>query len=385
MARYTYYTADLATGAISDELPLYDVTFSTELNEAGEFRGRLPLGDPRVTVHRPRELTEPARAALYVERDGILVWGGVIWTVKYGSADRHLEISGAGFLSYFDHRRVLPADFDPAVTELASVGVTFTDHDQSDIARDLVRLAQAHPGGDIRVRPDSAARSGIPRTLGFPGGQLKSTGEALRELASLEDGPDFLLDVAYGSDGRPVRRLRVGTPRLGRRSTGHVWEYGANLTGYTWPVDGASTAVRVFALGEQRPGGGEDGDEGGGESEGGQLVAVAEDLTTGRPLLETEVSYVQISDPEVLRSQARSALAAVSAPVVLPELTARADREPLLGSYQVGDEATVVVRDVFFPDGTQFDVRITGIEVTPGNDAGEEQVQLTVTPIRRLP
>jgi hypothetical protein len=369
--RYTYYTADLTTGAITDELPLYDVTFSTELNEAGEFRARLPLGDPRITVHRPRELTEPGRAALYVERDGVLVWGGAIWTVKYTSADQHLEIAAAGFLSYFDHRRVLPADFDPGTTDLAAVTVSFTDLDQSDIARALVAIAEAHPGGDIQVRPESTAPSGITRTLAYPGGGLKSTGEALRELASLEDGPDFLIDVAYGTDGRPMRRLRVGTPHLGQQGTPHVWEYGANLTGYTWPVDGASTASRVFALGEQ--------------GETSQLVAVAEDRTTGRPLTETEVSYVHLTDANLLRSQARSALTAVSAPVVLPELTVRADLEPVLGSYQVGDDATVVIKDVFFPEGTQFDVRITGIEVTPGNDAGEEQVRLTVTPTMNTP
>ncbi|MFI0514710.1 hypothetical protein RKD19_006473 [Streptomyces canus] len=369
--RYTYYTADLATGLVTDELPLYDVTFSTELNEAGEFRARLPLGDPRITVHGPRELTEPGRAALYVERDGVLVWGGVIWTVKYTSADRHLEIGAAGFLSYFDHRRVLPAAFDPALTDLASVSVPFTDRDQSDIARELVAVAQAHPGGDIRVRPESTALSGITRTLVYPGSDLKSTGEALRELASLEDGPDFVIDMAYGSDGRPARRLRVGTPQLGRQGTPHVWEYGANLIDYTWPADGASTASRVFALGEQ--------------GESGQLVAVAEDSGTGRPLTETEVSYVHLTDADLLRSQARSALAAVSAPVVLPELTVRADLEPVLGSYQVGDDALVVIKDVFFPEGTRFGVRITGIEVTPGNDAGEEQVQLTVTPATGTP
>ncbi len=366
-ARYRYIVADLRTGQVHAELPLRDVSFSSVLNDAGEFQGRLVLGDPRIAVREPEFLTRPAHTALYVERDGVLVWGGIVWTSKYSSAGRAIEIGAAGFLSYFDHRRVLPKDFDPATGDLASIAVTYTNVDQTEIARNLVATAQGHPRGDIRVQSDPSVTSGIPRTIGYPGRELKSVGDALRELSNLESGPDFAFDVGYGEGGHAVRRLRIGTPELGQRGTPHVWEFGGNLIEYAWPRDGSSMATRVFALGD--------------ENEEGQQVGIAQDGSPTRLLLETEVSLVNLSDPGLLRSQARSALAAAVDPVVLPELVVRGDLDPVLGSYSVGDQALIVVRDDFFPLGTQFRVRIVALEVTPGDDAGEEKVQLTVSPI----
>jgi hypothetical protein len=371
-SRYAYLAADLRTGAVLDELPLHGVSFSTVLNDSGEFRGQLAIGDRRIGIREPQRVTEPGRTALYVARDGVLVWGGVIWTSKYSSPERTLEIGAAGFLSYFDRRRVLPATYDPARDDAAALVTTYNDIDQAEIVRSLVGTAQDHPGGDIGVQTDPTAPTGVSyrRSLTYHGYELKSVGEALRELAALDNGPDFLLDVVFGPGGRPVRRLQVGDPHLGQDGAPHFWEYGANLVSYTWPQDGASMATRVFALGAG--------------SDTGQLIEVAADPTriaAGYPLTEAEVSYVHVDNRTLLASIAAAELSTVARPVVLPELVVRADREPILGSYQVGDQAQVVVRDGFFPDRTEFRVRILGIEVSPGDDAGEELVTLTVSPV----
>lgn len=365
--RYRYIVADLITGQVLAELPLRGVSFGITLNDAGEFQGQLVLGDPRIAVHDPEFVTRPAHTVVYVERDGVLVWGGIIWTSKYSSADRAIDIGAADFLSYFDHRRVLPKDFDPSVGNLSPINVTYTDTDQAEIARGLIATAQAHPRGTVGVQSDPLVVSGFRRTVNYPGRELKTVGDALRELSNLENGPDFVFDVAYDDRGDVVRRLRVGTPELGQSGTPLVWEYGGNLIEYAWPRDGSSMATRVFALGD--------------EDDAGQLVGIAQSTTPGRPLLEAELSLVHLADATLLRSQARSALAAAADPVVLPELTVRGDLDPVLGSYQVGDHALIVVRDEFFPKGTQFQVRVVAIEVTPGDDAGEEQVRLTVSPI----
>ncbi|GIJ50317.1 hypothetical protein Val02_72030 [Virgisporangium aliadipatigenens] len=375
-ARYSYLVADLRTGVELDELPLHGVSFSTVLNDSGEFRGQLAIGDRRIGIREPQRVTEPGRTALYVARDGVLVWGGIIWTSKYSSPERILEIGAAGFLSYFDRRRVLRPDYDPATHDVATLPpVPFTNIDQAEIARALVRGAQSHPGGNIGIQVDPPPPEGTPprwpRTLEYRGYELKSVGEALRELAALDNGPDILMDVAFGADGRAVRRLRVGEPHLGQPGAPHFWEYGANLVSYTWPQDGASMANRVFALGSG--------------SEEGQLIEPAVDaaqLSAGFPLTETEVSYVHVEDRALLRSIATAELSTVADPVVLPELVVRADLEPTLGSYQVGDHAQVLVKDGFFPGGREFRVRILGIEVSPGDDAGEELVTLTVAPLR---
>jgi hypothetical protein len=368
MAEYSYLVADLAGGDLLDELPLSGVSFSTQLNDAGDFRAQLVLGDSRLNRHDFSRVTEPGHTALYVLRDGIPVWGGVLWTSSYASSVHRVDLGAAGFLSYFDHRLVLPAAFDPVSTAVAGVSVSFPDRPEL-LPGWLVDLAQHAPGGDIGVQiPEGPAPGDVPVTnppAVYPGSQLKTVGDAVRELTSLDGGPDFVFTVDLGPDRRLVRRLLVAPSSTVPNEIPLLWEYGANLVEYTWPRDGSAMATRVFALGET--------------TDTGQLVAAA--AGPDGPLTETVVSYLHITDPARLASLARSALDAGSQPVVVPELIVRADREPVLGSYQVGDYARIVIRDELFPEGAEFIVRITTIEVTVGDDQGAESVRLTVMPI----
>jgi hypothetical protein len=364
-ASYTYLVADLRTGTIVDELPLTGVSFDKRLNDTGTFRANLRVDDPGIRDREPRLLTEPGRTAVYVDRDGILLWGGIVWTSRYSASTATLEIGASDFLSYFEHRRVLAYPLDPAGT------VAFTDTDQLTIAAQLVALAQSHPGGDIGLSTRGATASRVTRTVRYDAGELKPVADALRDLANADGGFDFAVDVEYGSDGRPVRYLQFGYPRLGQPGGPHVWEYGANLADFAWPRDAASMATRVFAQGTS------DGDV--------PLLAYAEDpaaVASGWPLLEDAASQLDTKDTSLVAAQARGELAARRRPVVLPELTVRADLDPVVGSYEVGDDVRLVVADPFFA-GDQVDVtvRLLSFEVTPGDDAGVEQVTLTVAPI----
>ncbi|MFL6121726.1 hypothetical protein, partial [Actinophytocola sp.] len=258
-------------------------------------------------------------------------------------------------LSYFEHRLVLdPADLTADVP-LAG--------DQLAVARSLVTLAQSHPGGDLGIVVTGPESSGVTRTITYSPADLKPVADALRDLANADDGLDFTVDVRYGESGDPERFLRLGFPRLGQPGAPYVWEYGANLIDFTWPSDAASMATRVLGPG------------------GAPVAADPTALAAGWPLLEAQVSPTDTTDAAMLDAQVAGELAARRRPVVLPELTVRADLDPVVGGYSVGDDARIVIDDPFFA-GEQLDVtvRILGLEVTPGDDAGQEQVKLTVAP-----
>ncbi|MGW5717211.1 hypothetical protein ACWEVP_13680 [Amycolatopsis sp. NPDC003865] len=361
---YTYLIADLRTGAVLDELPLSGVQFDKKLNDTGTLRGQLRVDDPEIRIREPRLLAEPGRTAVYVDRDGDLVWGGIVWTSRYSAAGGVLELTAADFASYFDHRLVL----DP--TDL-SRPVSFTATDQLAIVRGLLDLAQSADGGDLGVAVTGSATSGVLRTVSYASADLKSVAEVLRDLANTDTGFDFAFDVRYDESGQPERLLRLGYPRLGLPGgdRAYVWEYGANLVDFVWPSDAASMATRVLGMGN---------------AGGGGVPVVRSDpgaTAGGWPLLEAAAAPVDTTDAAMLAAHVAGELAARRRPVVLPELTVRADLDPVVGTYSVGDDARIVVDDPFFA-GDQLDVtvRLLGLSVTPGDDGGQEQVVLTVEP-----
>jgi hypothetical protein len=359
---YTYLVADLRTGTIIDELPLAGVSFDKKLNDIGSFRGQLYVTDPAIRDREPRLLTEPGRTAIYVNRDGELLWGGIIWTTRYVAASGVLEIGAADFLSYFDHRFVLHPDLTSTIS--------YTDVDQIVIARRILEIAQSHDGGNMDLTFIGTQSSPVTRTVLYGPSELKPVAEALRDLANAEDGFDFTVDVRYDVTGEPERVVRFGHPRIGQPGQPHVWEYGANLIDYTWPRDASSMVTRLIAQGTA--------------DDNAPLMSIASDNAAHRagwPLLE-DASQVDAKTVAELAAHARGELAARRRPVVLPELTVRADLDPVVGTYSVGDDVRIIIDDPFFAD-EQLDVtmRLIGYEVVPGDDAGQEEVKLTVSSI----
>ncbi|WP_414936613.1 hypothetical protein [Amycolatopsis sp. cmx-11-51] len=366
---YVYLIADLRTGRVLDELPLTGVKYNKPLNDAGKFSGTWDLSrHPSTTNRDPYELTMPARRALYIVRDGRPMWGGLIWTRKYDSSAHKVEIQGADWWSYFDHRKVLPPLPDTvAVDQVARLTTAYNDAEQNHIARDLVRLAQSHTGGDIGVEFDDTA-SFLYRDREYPGHELKDTGEALRQLSSVLDGPDIMFGVTAGTAGRVRRIMRVGTPRLGQTGTAHVWETGGNIINYVWPSDATRMATRTFATGD-------------GMAEG-TPIAVTEDrgkYARRWPLLETEQGYTSVSDADTLRGHAAADQLVARLPVVLPALTVRGDAAPYVGDWDTGDDVRVVIRDNFMRQGLDTAMRIVDAQYTPGETT--ETVDITMSPL----
>jgi hypothetical protein len=358
MANYRYLFSDLLTNSVVAELDLTGVSFSQQLNSAGTFSGSIQLTGQALASNTIVG-TIPGRTALYVDRDGVLVWGGVIWHREYNSKDQHIQLTAQEFESYFGRRRITTTQ-------------TYFNVDQLAVARGLITTAQSATSGNIGVQVGSEV-SGINVAAIYRNYEQKTVLSALQDLAKSNTGFDFTIDVAYDTNGVPAKTLKLGYPRSGKvysatNATCPVFEFPAgNVIEYSYPEDGSLVANTIYATGA-------------GSSEG-KLIYSASDstkLNSGWPLLEDTVSYTDVIDGNLIQGLAAGQVAAVSYPPTTMKLVAYPSADPVFGSYKVGDDARVRIFDDRFPNGLDSVYRITALTVSPGETQGE-RVTLTLT------
>ena len=102
---YRYFLCDLLTNSLLVEIPFKSVSYSRSLTEAGIFSGDIAITEDTYNLS-VYENTLPAKTALYVVRNGVCVWGGIIWGRTYSLVDKVLSITAAEFTSYLSHRVV---------------------------------------------------------------------------------------------------------------------------------------------------------------------------------------------------------------------------------------------------------------------------------------
>lgn len=102
---YRYFTADLLTNEILAEVPFRGVSYERAIKGAGRFGGSIAI-NPQTEPLNLYDSTMPGNTALFVVRDGVCVWGGIIWQRDYDIVSRSLSISASEFTSYFYHRRI---------------------------------------------------------------------------------------------------------------------------------------------------------------------------------------------------------------------------------------------------------------------------------------
>ncbi|WP_406735346.1 hypothetical protein OG508_28035 [Streptomyces sp. NBC_01108] len=375
---YTYLFCDLMTDTVIAELPLSDVTYSTELNGIGTLRATIPYTDETAPLD-PEAASQPGRTALYVDRDGVIVWGGIIWTRQPNGA-RSKEIQAAEFLSYYQHRYVkttLSTDTSAILNTAYVPSGQRLYTDQKYIAWSLLTYANAQTGGNPKINVDAltAPAHGITRNVSYFGFERPEIYKSLTELASADDGFDFGIEVGWTSAANnqaPTRYRRVKTwyPHRGRTAneSGLVFVkggQGASILSYDWPEDGTASATEVSALGA-----------GTGEAKVTAVVRDADRLASGWPLLETVTTYDGVIEQAQLNGLANAELTARGQAQVQPVFEVSADTDPAFGSYSVGDEALFIIDpEPTTPAGRSGVLRITGIENTAAR--GPERVRLT--------
>ena len=100
---YRYYLADLKTGAFVMEVPFGSVSWSRKVSGSGSFSGSISA-DPQQDNYDLYETTMPGRYGLYVVRNGICLWGGIIWGRQYDLTSKVLKVDALELTSYLHHR-----------------------------------------------------------------------------------------------------------------------------------------------------------------------------------------------------------------------------------------------------------------------------------------
>ena len=361
---YRYLFADLRTNAILAELPLTGVSFAQVLNNAGTLNARILISDVRESGYDIKNVTIPARTAIYVDRDGVLIWGGIIWLRTYNSADQHITISAREFMSYFERRRI-------------TATTVYSNYDQLAIAQSLVNIAQSVTGGNIGVTVPTNT-SGVLVSRVYFDYEFKDVFGAVKDLSNSNTGFDCNIDVQYDSTGTPQKYLRTQYPQRGitynaANSDSLVFEFPGNLVSYEWPDDGSIVANTMYGIGPN-------------SNEAkirATAVGPAGQVGAGWPFLEDTTTYNDQYDSTLLYQQTLAEVTARQNPVVTIKITLPAYVSPTLGNYQTGDQCLLRITDDRFPQpsyggyGSATVQRIVAITVNPGED-GPELVTLTL-------
>jgi hypothetical protein len=104
-AEYRYFLTDLLSNALLAEIPFQGVSFTRAIKGAGSFSGNIPVIENTDSMSL-YDNTMPGRTGLYVTRNGICVWGGIIWGRTYNLVSQQLSVDASEFTSYLYHRNV---------------------------------------------------------------------------------------------------------------------------------------------------------------------------------------------------------------------------------------------------------------------------------------
>ncbi|MGD3109502.1 hypothetical protein [Streptomyces sp. YGL11-2] len=343
---YRYLTQHALTGEwLSPHLPLTDVEFGPELNGPGHLRGTLT---PRLAWLHP-ELADPGNTLLYVERDGLLRWGGLIWQVEPEGDE--LKVEAAGWSSYLQRRHDLDG-------ELNGRG-PYVNTDPCTIARDIVDYAQSVPDGDLGLTVDATTSTATVGTAAEPWHsrwwETPVLGDQFDDLVKGPDSPDYTCTTWWGHHRQPVRRIELGYPRLGARRTDVSFTSGINIIDsppVTYSADDYAQVVIATGSGEGRA----------------QQRAI-DAVRNNRLRLEHVLELPEVRGKDTLAQRAKAERAWRQSLGNVEEITVRDHPQAPIGSWQVGDDVRVTVRSQW----THWSgwCRITGWTIRPDTPAGE--------------
>lgn len=191
---YRYYLTDLLTNQTISEVPFKGVSYERANRRAGEFSGTIPFIEATKGLNL-YEATMPGRSGIYIMRNNVCVWGGIIWSRSYSVESKEMQVDGGEFLSYFYHRNIwqtlqFGSEFIGVSTYVVSngVGTITTELPHGFSVGDPVRVTFTSPIVDgTHIITDTPAANQFSFQTSSAGGSGSSTSGACRLLVDTYD------------------------------------------------------------------------------------------------------------------------------------------------------------------------------------------------------
>ena len=366
MSEYHLVYTNLKSGVRLGELPVVSFSMEEAYNASGSLSADLLLEDTYTveyatgpttytTLTTPQGVTltslVPGATGIYMERNGVVMWGGVLWAMDMDVEGSTCSISAEGFMSYLDRIHI-------------NTDLTWTATDQGVIAKELLEAAMAKPGADIGLTAPTPTVS-TSRDRAYPALERKHFGEAIRQLADVEGGFSWRFEHAWNVDADGVDTYMALDTSDAGRLTNYVFELGVNISLLSLSIDGTNVAnyAEAWAQGE--------GDT------GWYRFAYNSAALLTYPLLEVIEDFSDVKASDTLQGKADQALSRGAAPIKRAAIEVYSDSLPTLGSYEVGERITL--------KGSYGGIELAGLwrilemklDVS-GN--GEEKIELGLVP-----
>lgn len=198
---YRYFLTDLLSNNIISEVPFKNVSYERANRRAGAFSGEIPFVEATKGLDL-YEATMPGRTGVYIMRNGVCVWGGIIWSREYSVKDRTLSVEGAEFMSYLYHRQIWQtiqygSNFIGVYSYEVSNGTATitTEFPHGFVAGDRVKIGFTNPTVDGVHTITSVPSSNSFR---FSTTSANASGLSISgAVRSLVDTYDFARDLVY--------------------------------------------------------------------------------------------------------------------------------------------------------------------------------------------
>jgi hypothetical protein len=356
MTTYNYVFYSLRNEQVIAEIPLFGVDLNQKINGPGQMNASFQLDQNGKRNQDLTDATIPGRTAVAVERNGVAVWTGIVWSRTYQSQAKTCQLFIFGFEVYPSRQRILTTFnhtnstyniFVTAWTEMLSVA-----------GRNLnINLPALGPFPDL------------PRSVVVDASEFKYYGEILSELSDAkDDGLDWTIDVTrVGS--QYVKTLRVGVPTFGAEQSADqlIFEYPGCITNYYETESIASSATHLLVLGS-----------GDGETTLKSEINLDSLIDAdGWPRWDFDVNRKDVQNQTILDGIGQQQSLIRRPPMSVIKATAKANVDPVFGSYALGDNCTLVISDPKHAIPLQLSTRIIGWDLKPQSSSTTEEVSIS--------